>query len=579
MNTHFMRKPAVLRLVVLSVVVLTAVRFLLRSNSKLPVPDPAVFWGHREIGGGAVLNEKQTPQKKEALVWARQQTSQSQEPQKSQGGEAQDSPKKPKVTPRQDTNQTPLRVVHFDLKGAAPKLTYLEQVFPLLSSLGANGILLEYEDMFPYEGDLQILRSPHAYSVEDIQKIRHLAELSKLEIIPLVQVFGHLEFALKHEKFSNLREVPGFPNSLNPHAPGSQPLVQAMLSQVLDRHPGLRWLHIGADEVFGLGQGLDSKNWLNSNNGDMGRMFLNHVREIVHFATERHPGLRLLMWDDMMRHISVDTLKASSLTSFVSPMIWDYGADLQINQIEKFISNYQAAGFEGVWFASAFKGASGVAQDWTPLTQHMKNHLSWLKVMAVMPKYPSIHFQGIALTGWQRYDHFTVLCELFPVGIPSLAVCLQSLAHGGFNEEAKKQVLHMLGCKNINLEKSLCEGGGAFPGYEVYQMVLHIRENLKSQIHQQFDNQHLKGWFSRYHRKYKFGNPRNMEFFKDKMSKLLEEWEDYLQNFRTQMEAIYFADTVEEWMEENVNEHMDKLRELAADFEQVIKSRGGQKPL
>lgn len=30
----------------------------------------------------------------------------------------------------------------------------------------------------------------------------------------------------------------------------------------------------------------------------------------------------------------------------------------------------------------------------------------------------------------RRYDHYSVLCELLPVGIPSLAVCLQSLVNG-----------------------------------------------------------------------------------------------------------------------------------------------------
>lgn len=37
------------------------------------------------------------------------------------------------------------------------------QVFPLLSQLGANGVLIEYEDMFPFKGELEILRSPYAY--------------------------------------------------------------------------------------------------------------------------------------------------------------------------------------------------------------------------------------------------------------------------------------------------------------------------------------------------------------------------------------------------------------------------------
>lgn len=41
-------------------------------------------------------------------------------------------------------NQLPYmeRVVHLDMKGAAPKLSYLEVVFPLLSSLGATGLLV-----------------------------------------------------------------------------------------------------------------------------------------------------------------------------------------------------------------------------------------------------------------------------------------------------------------------------------------------------------------------------------------------------------------------------------------------------
>lgn len=37
------------------------------------------------------------------------------------------------------------------------------QVFPLFHALGANGLLIEYEDMFPYEGRLMLLRAKHAY--------------------------------------------------------------------------------------------------------------------------------------------------------------------------------------------------------------------------------------------------------------------------------------------------------------------------------------------------------------------------------------------------------------------------------
>jgi hexosaminidase len=30
-------------------------------------------------------------------------------------------------------------------------------------------------------------------------------------------------------------------------------------------------------------------------------------------------------------------------------------------------------------------------------------------------------FRGMALTGWSRYDHFAVLCELLPVAYPTIS--------------------------------------------------------------------------------------------------------------------------------------------------------------
>jgi len=47
-------------------------------------------------------------------------------------------------------------------------------------------------------------------------------------------------------------------------------------------------------------------------------------------------------------------------------------------------------------------------------------------------------FRGIALTGWSRYDHFAVLCELLPVAIPSLVLNLVTVSTAATTSEANR---------------------------------------------------------------------------------------------------------------------------------------------
>ncbi|XP_048351543.1 hexosaminidase D-like isoform X1 [Sphaerodactylus townsendi] len=476
-----------------------------------------------------------------------------------------------------DFSTTQMRLVHLDLKGAAPKVSYLEQVFPLFSKLGANGILIEYEDMFPFKGELEVLKSPYAYSEEDVERIQNLAEINKLEVIPLVQTFGHVEFILKHDKYRHLREVERFPNSFNPHVPETLAVLKALITQVLSKHRRSSWVHIGADEVFHLGEGMDSKNWLSRNAGDVGKMFLNHIREVVDFIASQDWGFQVLMWDDMLRKVSVAAVQDSGIAQHASPMLWFYAPNFDAQQIGKYVSKYAECGFKTIWFASAFKGTTGPAQAWTPLHHHLQNHLQWLSVMRSVAKAPSTRLQGIALTGWQRYDHYSALCELLPVGIPSLAVCLQTLVNGGFNEAAKKKVLEILGFQSLQLEKSTCVGSGAFPGLDIYRMVEQVNSQLKDSVLKVLEEESsIKGWFSPYHRKHLFGNQHATHAERayrqaKKCIKVHEDWENFIQTLRSHMEAVYFPDTVEEWMEENVNPHLDRLREFVRDFREVIR--------
>lgn len=88
-------------------------------------------------------------------------------------------------------NNRPISLyVHFDLKGAAPKISYFEKLFPLLHKLGATGVCIEYEDMFPFDGIVSSVRHQQAYTKNDIETINLLAKDNNLDVMPLLQTYG-----------------------------------------------------------------------------------------------------------------------------------------------------------------------------------------------------------------------------------------------------------------------------------------------------------------------------------------------------------------------------------------------------
>ena len=63
------------------------------------------------------------------------------------------------------------------------------------------------------------------------------AKSQNLEVIPLVQTFGHLEYVLKMEKFADIRENPDVPQAICPSRNESLRLVETLIDQVQSQSP------------------------------------------------------------------------------------------------------------------------------------------------------------------------------------------------------------------------------------------------------------------------------------------------------------------------------------------------------
>jgi hexosaminidase len=173
------------------------------------------------------------------------------------------------------------KLVHIDLKGAPPKMSYFKELVAYFKFIGATGLLyvlginvqlfsslyfmkgfffqhkrIEYEDMFPYDGDLKDIANANAYTKSNLDELFKLLEQNDMIVIPLVQTYGHLEFVLKLEKYKYLREVEKHYQVITPCIDDTYTKVlYPMIDQILDSHPKtIKHIHIGCDEVYHVGK-------------------------------------------------------------------------------------------------------------------------------------------------------------------------------------------------------------------------------------------------------------------------------------------------------------------------------------
>ncbi|XP_051958963.1 hexosaminidase D [Xyrauchen texanus] len=468
------------------------------------------------------------------------------------------------------------KLVHLDLKGAPPRISYLFELIQLFADLGANGILIEYEDMFPYEGELKVLQSKAQppYSREEILSIQDASNSRGLEIIPLVQTFGHLEFVLKHKTFRELREVDYCLGTLNPHRKRGVWLVQEMLRQVMELHPKSTSLHIGGDEVYMLGLGEESKHRLSTPGHSVHQLFLSHIVKVAKGIQESFVNLKLIMWDDMLRSMTPETIKESGLVGLVQPMLLDYSPALDVGNTVMLMEKYKSAGMSQQWVASAFKGSTTVYTCITNTQRHVDNHLQWFKVAASLSA--GIEIKGIALTGWQRYDHLSVLCELMPVSVPSLASCLQTLLQGGFTDEAQMKVVETFGTVEIgDTERLSSRTSSSFTGAKLAKLIVNLMSDVESGELRHFqNNMFVRGWFTPYHRQKRIISPLIAQQIKTQAKMILDVVECNVQDVRQEMCLLYPDSTVQEWMDQHVTPVLEPLQNLLRDMESVLNEMG-----
>ncbi|UJR23404.1 hypothetical protein I4U23_026411 [Adineta vaga] len=462
------------------------------------------------------------------------------------------------------------RFVHLDLKGAAPKLDYYVNLFPFLKQLGATGLVIEYEDMFPFTGQLSIIKHGLAYSKNDVEQILNLAKNNDLKVMPLLQVYGHLEYVLKLKEFMHLREDRRYPQVITPCLEESYKLIFEMIDQMLSLHPSISYLHMGCDEVY---YRLVHPQCANLNFRDEADLFIRHVTRVAKYIKSKRPDMKLFIWHDMVSQlVNSGSNNITELIELVIPMVWAYVDDVNPWFDDGFWMRFSM--FHEVWVASSFKGSSGEITTMSYIGHHQRNQQTWLETMYTASFRHRVNFTGIAVTGWSRYDHMLSLCEFIPSSIPSLAYALQTIVHGRINSIQNVTIgRSILGCDRIPLwEKSMdsiyisC----AFPGHEMYEMmyqydaILHQYDETMSFVRLYITDLHLRQNYIHYKRSQEC--LQRLYYLEDQMIYFIGSFQHICLKFFT-------ADIGPEWLQTYLMKKFKEVQSRVNFLERTLKSQ------
>ena len=199
-----------------------------------------------------------------------------------------------------------------------------------LALMGMNTFMLYTEDTYELENYPYFGYMRGRYTKEEIKEMDAAARSLGIELIPCIQLLGHLETMLRWNYTAPYKDTASV---LLVGAEETYALIGEMLDTVSECFSSRR-LHIGMDETHDLGRGASyDKNGYTPPH----ELYFSHLRRVTDMAKER--GFRPMMWSDMFFRMSADGLPGYTdydvrtvlpdnigeyVPDGVQPVFWDY---------------------------------------------------------------------------------------------------------------------------------------------------------------------------------------------------------------------------------------------------------------
>lgn len=296
-----------------------------------------------------------------------------------------------------------IKAFHIDFRIQVMPLEELKDLAAYLHASGINTIIMEWEGSFPFTEN-GIISNRYSYTKEEVKDFIQYCTCLDIDVIPLQQCLGHLEYILKYDNYASLREDPFDVSQVCPLKKEEvRKLYSALISEIIALHPS-KYIHIGGDEAYLLGHCDECQKYVKQNGKSA--LFVEHINMITELIIEK--GKIPVLWADIIMKYPEAITELPKQCVLVN---WNYGWD--INHFGNH-DNIVNSGLE-LWGALSLR-------SWpdnfflTSWRTHFKNLEDFIPVIR------ENNYTGIVMTSWSTSGQYTFLrepknhiVEMFPI--------------------------------------------------------------------------------------------------------------------------------------------------------------------
>jgi hypothetical protein len=288
--------------------------------------------------------------------------------------------------------QFQVRGFHLDLRIQVMPMPALKAFAKKLHDEGMNTLIMEWEGTYPYTSH-PLIPNRYAYTKAEIVDFIKYCNGLGIDVIPLQQSFGHVEYILRNERYKDLREDQKDYSQVCPLQTRQDSLLFSDLYKELETTHTSKYIHIGGDETYLLGH--DERCRKKVAEVGKSRLYIDYIRMLCNIVIKM--GKIPVMWAD----IAMKYPEAINLLPKGTILVdWNYGWSMNnFGDHQKLVQS----GLE-IWGAPSIRSYP----DNYFLTQWNK-HFNNIKTF--VPACRSLGYKGMIMTSWSTSGQYSPVFE------------------------------------------------------------------------------------------------------------------------------------------------------------------------